>query len=53
MYTKQTIKDIASKLWKLFCCVFPDVCARYQICVIMAAKERILKTNVTYFFQPF
>ena len=26
--TKQAIKDVALKLWKLFCCVFHDDCAK-------------------------
>ena len=41
MFTKQTIKDTALKLWKLFCCVFPDDYAKSQVCVVMVGKERI------------
>ena len=51
--TKQAIKDVALKLWKLFCCVFHDDCAKYQACVIMVAKERCLKTNIVSYFSRF
>ena len=47
--TEQITEDTVLKLWKLFCCVFPDDCAKCQVCVTMAALKRILKTNVPHF----
>ena len=48
MATKQTIKDIALKLFRGDDVLYPDDCTIGHVCVIMVARERIFNTN-SYF----
>ena len=49
MATKQTIKDIALKLFCGDDVLYPDDCTTGQVCVIMVGREGILNTNISYF----
>ena len=49
-FTKETIKDIPFSFGK---CLLMTVRNTSYVCVIMVAKENILKTNVSYFFHTF
>ena len=48
MFTKETIKDIPLNFGK---CLLKTVRNTSYVCVIMVAKEKILKTNVSNFFR--